>query len=130
MFVLNKIMFEKQIFRFLLVGFLNTILSYIVYISLLYLGIYYILALLISYIVGITNSYTYNKKWTFKSKGGSKREFSKFVLVYGITFSVNSFLLLLFVEKLMLGPNIGQVFALSIVTMISFFGHKYWSFRS
>jgi putative flippase GtrA len=69
------------------------------------------------------------KKWTFKSKGDLRRECLKFGSVYGVTFLINLLILALFVEKFMLSPQIGQVFALGIVTMISFLGHKYWSFR-
>jgi putative flippase GtrA len=46
-----------------------------------------------------------------------------------VTFLINLFLLVLFVEKFMIDPKIAAIFALGIVAIISFFGHKYWSFR-
>lgn len=122
-------MFEKQISRFIFVGILNTIVGYGAYFIFLHFNIYYVQALFIAYMIGIIHSYIWNKKWTFKSKENVKREILKFVLVYGITLLINLFLLAFFVEKLKFNPKIGQVFALGIVTMISFVGHKYWSFR-
>lgn len=122
-------MFEKQISKFIFVGILNTIAGYGAYFILLYLNFYYIFALLISHIIGVTNSFIWNKKWTFRSEGNARREGIKFFSVYGITFMINLFILTFFVEGLKLTPQIGQVVALGICTMISFFGHKYWSFK-
>jgi putative flippase GtrA len=122
-------MFEKHISRFIFVGVLNTIVGYGAYFILIYLNIYYILALLISSVIGITHSFIWNKKWTFKSKGDVRKESIRFISVYGIAFLINLVILALFVEKFMLNPKIAQVFALGIVTLVSFFGHKHWSFR-
>ncbi len=122
-------MFEKHISRFLFVGVLNLIVSYGIYFILLYLNIYYMLALLISSVIGIAHSFIWNKKWTFKSKGDVQKESIRFISVYGIAFLINLVILALFVEKMMFNPKIAQVFALSVVSIISFYGHKYWSFR-
>lgn len=122
-------MFKKHISRFIFVGILNLILSYGVYFILLYLNIYYIFALLISSVIGIAHSFIWNKKWTFKSKGNVRKESIRFISVYGIAFLINLVILALFVEKMMFNPKIAQVFALSVVSIISFYGHKYWSFR-
>lgn len=122
-------MFEKQISRFIFVGILNTILGFGIYFILLSLNVYYMLALLISHLICVTHSFIWNKKWTFKSKGDGRREGLKFISVYSITFLINLLILAFFVEKLMFDPKVGQIFALGIVTMMSFLGHKYWSFR-
>ncbi len=123
-------MFENQISRFISVGILNSIVGYSLYYLLLYLNIYYVQALFISHMIAVTHSYLWNKNWTFKSKGNARIEGLKFFSVYGGTFLINLLILVLFVEKLMFNPKIGQVFALVIATMISFLGHKYWSFKS
>ena len=122
-------MFEKQVYRFISVGILNFIVGYSLYYLLLFINIYYVLALFISHMIAVINSYIWNKKWTFKSKDNSRKEVLKFVSVYIGTFLINLLMLALFVEKLMLDPKTGQVFALGIVAIISFFGNKYWSFR-
>lgn len=122
-------MFEKQISRFVFVGVLNTIVGVGAYFILLDLNMYYLLASLLSHMIGVTNSFIWNKKWTFKSKGNPRKEGLKFISVYGLTFLINLSLLALLVEKFMFNPKIAGVFALGICAMISFFGHKYWSFR-
>ena len=122
-------MSRKQIYRFTIVGILNTIVGYGTFFLLLHFNLYYVFALLISHIVGVTHSFIWNKIWTFKSKGNLKIEFLRFISVYGVVFVVNLMILALIVEKLMFDPRIGQIFALGIITIISFFGHKYFSFR-
>jgi putative flippase GtrA len=122
-------MFEKHISRFIFVGILNFFVSYGLYFILLYLNTYYILALLISSVIGIAHSFIWNKKWTFKSKGDVWKESLRFISVYGIAFLINLVILAIFVEKMMFNPKIAQLFALGVVSIISFFGHKYWSFR-
>lgn len=122
--------FKNQVSRFLFVGILNTIVGVGAFYILLDLHLYYILAAILSHIIGVTNSFFWNKKWTFKSQGNTRKEGLKFFSVYGITFLVNLLLLALFVEKFNIDPKIAVIFALVIVAFISFFGHKYWSFRN
>lgn len=121
--------FKKQIYRFVAVGILNTFVGVGAYFILLDLNIYYLFSSLIAHIIGVTNSFIWNKKWTFKSNGNLLNEFFKFNLVYAVIFVVNLVLLVLFVEKFRFNPKIAGVFALGICAMISFFGHKYWSFK-
>ncbi len=126
--LLDKI-FEKQISRFVAVGILNTIVGVGSYFILLDLNIYYLFSSFIAHIIGVTNSFIWNKKWTFRSNGSFLKEFLKFNSVYAVTFFVNLLLLVLFVEKFGFNPKISGVFSLGISAMISFFGHKYWSFK-
>jgi len=121
--------FEKQISRFVAVGILNTIVGVGFYFILLDLNIYYLLSSIIAHMIGVMNSFIWNKKWTFRSNGNLLREFLKFNSVYVVTFFVNLLLLALFVEKFGFNPKISGVLSLGFSAMISFFGHKYWSFK-
>lgn len=122
--------FKKQISRFVAVGILNAIISVGSYFILLDINIYYLYSSLIAHIIGITNSFIWNKLWTFKSKGNLLKEYLKFNSVYVVTFVVNLILLIFFVEKFMFNPKIAGVLAIIIISIISFYGHRYWSFRS
>lgn len=121
--------FEKQISRFVVVGILNAIISVGSYFILLDLNIYYIYSSLMAHIIGITNSFIWNKLWTFKSKGNLLIEYLKFNSVYVVTFVVNVILLIIFVEKFMLNPKIAGILAIGVISIISYYGHRYWSFR-
>ena len=121
--------FKRQISRFLFVGILNTIVGVGAYYLFLYLNVYYMISAVLGHVIGVTHSFLWNKTWTFKSKGSTRKEGVRFFSVYGVTFLINLFLLALFVEKFNIDPKIAVIFALGIVAIISFLGHKYWSFR-
>ncbi len=120
--------FISQTLKFAVVGVLNTIIGYGIYYLLLKLNLYYIFALLIAHILGAVNSYLWNKYWTFASKKKSFVELLRFISVYIVTFISNLALLAIFVEKLMIDKAIGGFLSLMIVTILSFFGHKLWTF--
>lgn len=117
-----------QTFKFGLVGLLNTLIGYGIYFILLR-WINYLIALFIANVIGTTNSFFWNKYWTFKSKSKYHSEMLRFVLVYTVAFIINAVLLSLMVNKYHINAKVAQAFILVLVTLISFFGHKYWSFR-
>ena len=117
-----------QLSKFSFVGVLNTIVGYGAFFILL-TWYNYLLSLIISHIIGVTHSYVWNKYWTFKSDGIQINEFIKFNSIYVIVFVVNIIILFLLVDILKFNPKIGQLFVLPIITVISFVGHKYWSFK-
>lgn len=118
----------RQAVRFVLVGILNTIVGYGAFFILLnYFD--YLAALLVSYGVGILHSFLWNKYWTFRSGGVRIAEFLKFNSVYVLSLVVNAAALAALVEVLRLDPKLGQLLLLPVTTLISYLGHKYWSFR-
>lgn len=116
-----------QLSKFSFVGILNTIVGYgAFFIFLTWFN--YMVSLIISHIIGVTHSYVWNKYWTFKSDGIQIKEFVKFNSVYVIVFVVNAITLIFLVDTFKFNPKIGQLLVLPIITIISFTGHKYWSF--
>lgn len=120
---------QRQLIKFLFVGALNTAVGYGSYFILLYF-LNYLVALVLSHFIGVTHSYLWNKYWTFKTTGDRLREFLRFNAVYLLVLAANVLLLGLLVDVLGFDPRIGQLFVLPVVTLISFFGHKFWSFGS
>lgn len=127
--LINKI-FSYQPIRFLFVGGLNTIVGYGVYALLLYLGINYLIANTISTIIGIIHSYLWNRFFTFKSKNKALKEITKFVSVYIVSYLIGTCTLFIFKDKLNISPYIAGLINLVITTLVSYFGHKYISFRN
>ena len=118
----------KQFFQFNFVGILNTVLSYCVFIFFLnYFN--YVISLLISHLIGVAHSYIWNKYWTFKKANSGTNVFLKFNLVYVVVFVANVASLSFLVEILKFNPVIGQLMVLPVIAIISFIGHKYWSFN-
>ena len=129
MIKLIKKIFSYQGIRFLFVGGLNTIVGYGVYALLLYLNVNYLVANTISTIIGIAHSYLWNRFFTFKSKNKALKEITKFVAVYAISYVIGMCTLYIFKDKLSISPYIAGLINLVITTLISYFGHKYISFR-
>ncbi|WP_442951591.1 GtrA family protein [Paenibacillus sp. GYB004] len=121
----------QQSMKFVLVGVTNTIISYLVFIGCNLLVDNYLVSLLISYIIGVVNSYFLNKNWTFRTpKTRNLSTIIKFITVYLCTFLVNLIILILLVDFLYFSASLSQAISLIITTMISFIGHKYWSFKN
>lgn len=114
--------------KFMIVGILNTIVGFLTYfICVYFFEFHFTLALVISHIIGVCHSFIWNNKWTFKAGKVGSRSVLKFITVYGITFTLN--LCLLSVLVLFINQLFAQAISLMITTVISYVGHKYWSFR-
>ena len=127
-----KILLTKKEFRFLLVGGLNTVVGYGSYAAIFYLSNIYILAYVLSNIIGITHSYLWNKFYTFKKQSAKQMsigEIARFLSVYLVSFCIGLFVLWLLVENLGFNEYIAGIVQLIFTTLISWFGHNYFSFK-
>jgi len=77
-----------QLARFVLVGSFAAMVDFGSYQALLAFGTWVHLAKAISFVLGTTTAYLFNRRWTFRSDGGVAR-FAGFVTLYGTTFVVN-----------------------------------------
>ena len=93
MFGIDKFL-TKQMNRFIIVGFLSTVINYFVNLTLILIMISPEYASGAGYITGLLIGYPLNKNWSFESKysGQIKKECIKYFLLYGVSFFVNSVL--------------------------------------
>ncbi len=118
--------------RFLIAGAWNTVFGYFSFVILYYLfspATHYMILLVISNILSITNAYLSYKFFVFKTKGNFMKEYSRFYVVYGAAFIANLMLLPVFVELLRIHPLMSQALIIILTVIISYFGHKHFSFR-
>ena len=118
----------RRIFKFVCVGLLNTFIGYGAF-FLLSFFLNYLVALVVAHFIGVTNSYLWNKYWTFQVKKFRPVELVKFNIVYLLVLGANMLILYIVVELLAVDPRLGQLAVLPLVTLLSYFGHKYWSFH-
>lgn len=118
----------RRIFKFVCVGLLNTVIGYGAFFILSFF-LNYLVALVVAHCIGVTNSYLWNKYWTFQVKKFRPAELVKFNIVYLLALGANMLILYIAVELLAINPRLGQLFVLPLVTLLSYFGHKYWSFH-
>jgi putative flippase GtrA len=123
------IFYNKQ-FRFLLGGGLNTVVGYGTYALLIYLGVFYVMAQTISTVAGVTNSYFWNKYFTFKQPRKSLAEVVRFVSVYLLSYLLSVLILFVCIDKLFVSAYIAGLIGLVFTTVISYVGHNHFSFRN
>ena len=78
---------------------------------------------------GVLNSYILNKFWTFRVYRHSIMEFVRFVLVYLMSFLIGTCTLYCLVSIFILDAHIAGLINLFLTALISWLGHKYFSFR-
>jgi putative flippase GtrA len=118
----------KQIIKFCSVGVLNTLVGYGFFFFLVNYT-YYLLALLIAHIIGVIHSFIWNKYWIFKTKQFDFYEFIRFNVIYAIVFCVNAIALYVCVDLIQVNPRLAQLILLPVITVVSFFGQKLWTFK-
>ena len=122
-------LFKRQEIRFLFVGGLNTVVGYGLYALLLFLNINYLIANTFSTIIGVLHSYLWNRYFTFKSREKASKELLKFISVYILSYLIGMGTLFCFKEIFNISPYLAGLLNLIITTLISWFGHKYFSFK-
>ena len=125
---------RDQRVRFLAVGATNTVVGYLVFSAFtlwvfadVHLG--YLPSLALSYVIGITLAFVLYRRFVFPVHGHLLRDFARFVSVYLVAIGINAAALPLLVEVAQVPPLLAQLMILVVTTLLSFFGHKKFSFR-
>jgi putative flippase GtrA len=120
-----------QFVKFGIVGISNTLLTFITYTILLKVfGVWYLAASAIGFIVGATNGFLLNRRWTFREHVGDALTPVRWGVVQTSGLAVNEALLYLFVGQAGLDKLLAQVFATAVVTVSTFFANRAWTFRT
>ena len=118
---------EIRLFRFFVIGAVNTLFSYLIYAGAILIGMHYTLAMLISTVLGIIFNFFTTGKVVFRSLEG--RRFFLFVLVYAVTYVVNILLLRLLVDGIHINKLIAGALVTLPVALLSYYLNARWTFR-
>ncbi len=123
-----------QLINFSIVGLSNALVSYSVYFCLTYLGLQYIIANIIAFIVSVLNSYFWSSRYVFKKENGEYRNpfytLVKTYLAYALTGLVlSNILLFIFVEKFNISKYIAPLLSLVITVPTNFIINKEWAYK-
>ena len=120
----------EQLVKFCVVGASGYVVNLAVYTVLLEgAGLHYIPAAVGSFLVAVTNNYTWNRVWTFRGQRGHLvLQGLRFLVVSTSALGANLLVLHLLIQA-GLGEVVAQALAIMIVTPINFVGNKLWSFR-
>jgi putative flippase GtrA len=119
-----------QLAKFVAVGTSGYIVNLSVYSALVEgAGIHYLAAATCSFLVAVTNNYTWNRLWTFRGQRGHVAyQGMRFLIVSLVALGTNLMILHGLVTA-GLGKIPAQAAAIVFVTPLNFVGNKLWSFR-
>ena len=87
------------------------------------------LAAIASFLVAVTNNYTWNRLWTFHGQRGHVAYQGVRFLVVAVIALVANLVALEILIALGLGEILAQAIAIVLVTPVNFVGNKLWTFR-
>jgi putative flippase GtrA len=119
----------EQLIKFCVVGATGYVVNLAVYAILLRgFGVHYIPAAICSFLVAVTNNYTWNRHWTFRAQRGHYGyQGMRFLVVSTLALIANLVVLQLYVDA-GVDKVLAQAIAIVVVTPVNFIGNKLWSF--
>lgn len=119
-----------QLLKFSAVGGSGVVVNLAVFAVLVHgWHMHYLAAAVCSFLVAVTNNYTWNHVWTFRGVGGKHAyQGPRFFVVSVLALVLNLVLLRLFVAGGIAKVQ-SQALAILLVTPVNFLGNKLWSFR-
>jgi putative flippase GtrA len=119
-----------QFIKFCVVGGMGTLLNlFILYTSVEFLGLWYILGAAIAFIIVVTFNFTLNKFWTFKDKKKKKKivvgQYLKYIVIGGIGMGINILTLFILVEYVGIWYILAELLAIIVATLWNFEGSRY-----
>jgi dolichol-phosphate mannosyltransferase len=121
-----------QLVRFAAVGASGYVVNLATYTLCLHLvGLHYLEAGTVAFVVAVTNNFVWNRHWTFGARGGH----AGFQAARFFTVSVAAFLFSLGMLELLVGglgvdKVLAQAIAILTATPLNFAGNKLWTFRA
>jgi dolichol-phosphate mannosyltransferase len=120
-----------QLIRFAIVGASGYAVNLILYALLVkVLGVEYLVAETVAWIVSAGNNFVWNRHWTFKARDGQLHaQAARFFVVTLVALGFNLIVLRVLVESAGMDKVVAEVLALAASTPLNFLGNKLWSFR-
>lgn len=120
----------KRFLKFGTVGVFNTLITLGSYTLLIYIGMNYLLANVLGYMLGVLNSYYWNKKWVFKAGDVKADVFLKFASVNVFTLGFNTLILYLLVHYAGIHPVLANIVAIGSGMVLNYLLNARWTFAA
>ena len=114
---------HTEVFRFLVVGAINTLVGYLLYLAALTV-LPYTVAYTAAYALAILSSYALNTYFVFRARWDWRRLLA-FPLVYLIQYAASLAFLSLLVERLSVSEKIAPLLVVVVIVPITFFASRY-----
>lgn len=124
--------FRREAFRFLVVGGINFFLTLILYLGMLRIvKIHYLIALIVSWAIGMMFTYVLNFLWVFKpdEKIEFRNRFPKYFTSQLVSIGLNTLALQMIVVNFGMDPFWGQFLLIPMVVVFNFSAAKFWALK-
>jgi putative flippase GtrA len=131
--IVRRLLADERV-RFVLVGGFNTVFGYALFVVFeLTLGHFtsYLISLYASYFIAIIVAFFLHRHFTYRvtGTGNVMLDFFRFAGVYVVALLINTVALPLLVEVAHVPVLLAQALVVVVTTLVSYFGHKFFSFR-
>lgn len=120
----------KEIARYGIVGLLNNLAGYLIYLLLTYFFLEPEIAIAILYPIGATTAYFGHSKFSFSYRRSKRRALMRYIIAHLISLGVNLLMLYIFWEKFKFPHQVVQAFAIFVCAGILFLLFKYFVFAN
>ena len=118
-----------QLVRFLVVGASGYVVNLAIFSVALLVGLHYIPAAVVAFIVAWVNNFLLNRYWTFRARGEAMMgQGARYLLVSLVALGANLAILQLLIDA-GLNETLSQAVAIALVTPLSYLLSRRWSFR-
>jgi len=120
-----------QFIKFGIVGVVNTLLTALtiwILLKVFYCSDY--VSNITGYIVGLVNSFIWNRKWTFASNTKVKDTVLKFIITFAISYCIQLGNLYILLNYSGIDPYICQILSIGVYTIANFTINKYYTFKN
>lgn len=121
---------HNQFLRFAIVGCVSNGVLFLMYLALTMLGVGHKVAMSALYLVGIMQTFVFNKRWAFKYQGVAPTALFRYWVVCAAGYFLNLSVLMIFVDQLGFAHQLVQGIMILIVAILTFMAHKLWVFRA
>ncbi|MBR5407076.1 MAG: Coenzyme F420 hydrogenase/dehydrogenase, beta subunit C-terminal domain [Lachnospiraceae bacterium] len=121
----------EQFIKFSFVGVSNTVISLAVYYICIFLGLHYMLAYTLGFLLSVCNAFFWNNRYVFTNKQEKSivRAFLKVLTSYGFSFLLSLVLMGLLVDILKIPQVIAPLLKMTVTIPINFVLNKVWAFK-
>ena len=118
-----------QFIRYATVGLGSNIVLYLAYLALTAAGIESKLAMSLLYVLGVVQTFAFNKRWSFRHGGLHGPTFMRYCASYALGYLINLGALLILVDRLGYPHQAVQGVMILTLAVLLFLLQKFWVFR-
>lgn len=117
-----------QLIRYGTVGTISNAVGFLLYLLLTHLGMGPKGAMSLLYVVGVLQTFYFNRRWSFRFEGAGANAFARYCMSYGAGYLLNFFGLWLFVDYYRLPHAPVEGVLIFVVASMLFLLQKFWVF--